>query len=185
MFLGRRLKTRLPTATPLLKPQHSDEIRKSLKQRQIKQKHYYDKHANKEELMPLKSGENVIMRHENKWKHGTIERKHESPRSYVVQTPDGRKYRRNRKHIRPTKSVPLQEETEEIFVPTYRDSYPSQTASYQNEPSSTSHQHETTEDISPSELPELKVKLPRIKETSPYKTRSGRIVKPPIRYSET
>ena len=47
-----------------------------------------------------------VMRHENKWKHGTVESRHETPRSYVVQTSDGRKYRRNRKHIRPKKSVP-------------------------------------------------------------------------------
>ena len=95
MFLGRRLKTRLPTATALLKPQHTDEIRKSLKQRQLKQKYIYDKHAGKTDLKPLQAGENVVMRHRNNWKHGTVEREHESPRSYVIQTPDGRKYRRN------------------------------------------------------------------------------------------
>ena len=93
MMYGRRLKTLLPTATPLLKPSNSDEIRSSLKQRQNKQKHYYDKHALKSDLKPLQQGENVVMRHDNKWKHGTVERKHETPRSYVVNTPDGRKYR--------------------------------------------------------------------------------------------
>ena len=116
IMYGRRLKTKLPTAIPLLKPAHSEEIRKSLKQRQYKQKHYYDKPALKSDLKPLEKGENVVMRHDNKWKHGTIERKHELPRSYVVKTPDGRKYRRNRKHLCPTKSVPIRTEPEEIVV---------------------------------------------------------------------
>ena len=130
-FLGRRLKTRLPTATALLKPQHADEIRKSLKQRQLKQKYYYDKHAGKTDLKLLKSGENVVMRHRNNWKHGTVRREHESPRSYVIQTP----YRRNRKHLKATKSLPLQEESDEELVV--------QPTSYQQQV--TSEQPETSE----------------------------------------
>ena len=110
IMYGRRLKMKLPTETPLLKLAHSEEIRKSLKQRQYKQKHYYDKHALKSDLKPLEKGENVVMRHDNKWKHGTIEWKHELPRLY------GRKYRRYRKHLRPTKSVPIRTEPEEIIV---------------------------------------------------------------------
>ena len=71
-------------------------------------------HALKSDLKPLEEGENVVMRHENKWKHGTVE--HETPRSYVVQTPDGWKYRRNQKHIRPTELVPTYVEPEEIMI---------------------------------------------------------------------
>ncbi|CAC5415254.1 unnamed protein product [Mytilus coruscus] len=39
---------------------------------------------------------------DGKWKAGKIIQKHHTPRSYVVQTSDGRRYRRNRRHIRPT-----------------------------------------------------------------------------------
>ena len=109
------------------------------------------------------------MRHQNNWKHGTVEREHESPRSYVIQTPDGRKYRRNRKHLKATKSLPLQDESDEELVV--------QPASYQQQASS--EQPETPEP------PELKVKLPESLKKAPYKTRSGRISKPPNRYSET
>ena len=181
MLYGRRLKTKLPTATPLLKPSNSDEIRKSLKQRQNKQKHYYDKHAPKSDLKPLEKGENVVMRHENKWKHGTIERKHETPRSYVVQTPDGRKYRRNRKHIRPTKSVPTYVEPEEIMI---------QQPYMHGQSGSNCNTHGTNDTTKPFELPSSEqqhdqqpTKTPEIMEKSPYKTRSGRISKAPDRYS--
>ena len=120
MLFGRRLKTKLPMAT------YTDNIKNSLKHRQSKQKFFHDKHALKYDLKPLHAGENVVMRHENKWKHGTIERTHETPRSYVIQTPDGRKYRRNRKHIRPTNSVPKHQVTEEIFTPALRYNYSDQ-----------------------------------------------------------
>ena len=58
---GRRLITKLSTATSLLKSRYEDDVRKSLKHRQSKQKHYHDKHILKQELKPLKAGENVVV----------------------------------------------------------------------------------------------------------------------------
>ena len=77
------------------------------------------------------------MRHENKWKHGTVERRHKTPRSYVVQTSDGRKYRRNRKHIRPSKSVPKRRE--ELITPALPYNY---TRSDQHKSTSDSNQRQ-------------------------------------------
>ena len=34
------------------------------------------------------------------WKPATVVKHHHTPRSYVVQAEDGRKYRRNRQHLR-------------------------------------------------------------------------------------
>ena len=40
------------------------------------------------------------MHHENEWIHATVVNKHHTPRSYIVQTPIGKFYRRNRRHLR-------------------------------------------------------------------------------------
>ncbi|VDI70566.1 Hypothetical predicted protein [Mytilus galloprovincialis] len=102
IFYGRRLKTTLPTTAPLLNVNNSQDIRRKLKERQSKQKHYYDRHS--KPLEPLQNGQKVLVHDGNKWsKHATVKRKHHTPRSYVVETADGRLYRRNRKHLRPTK----------------------------------------------------------------------------------
>jgi len=103
IFYGRRLKTKLPTTTPLLKENNTQDIRRKLKERQNKQKHYYDKQS--KPLEPLKNGQKVLIHDGEKWsKSATVKRKHRSPRSYVVQTSNGRFYRRNRRHLRPTNS---------------------------------------------------------------------------------
>ncbi|VDH93048.1 Hypothetical predicted protein [Mytilus galloprovincialis] len=103
LFLNRRLKTSLPTLLPLLMPQNvnNSEIIKKLEIRQRKAKTNYDKHCGPE-LKQLKQGDSIVMYTDGKWKAGKIIQKHHTPRSYVVQTSDGRRYRRNRRHIRPT-----------------------------------------------------------------------------------
>jgi hypothetical protein len=47
-------------------------------------------------------GDSVVMLTAGKWKPAEVTRRHDTPRSYVVQTSDDRKHRRNRKHLRPT-----------------------------------------------------------------------------------
>ena len=103
LFLNRRLKTSLPTSAPLLSPKHINvkEVQDRLKTRQKKYKEYFDKHSH--ELRPLKIGEPVVMLTGDKWSHAKVVEKHISPRSYIVKTPSGNKFRRNRKHLKPTK----------------------------------------------------------------------------------
>ena len=108
MFLGRRLKTTLPTAATLLKPCIPDPntVQQKLKQRQEKNKVYFDKHASKD-LVPLSSGDPVMMKptgKSKKWTRATVLSKHDTPRSYVVEAANGMKYRRNRIMLRATKS---------------------------------------------------------------------------------
>ena len=55
------------------------------------------KHGAKE-LTPLNNGEKVTLQHGNKWVPATVISKHHTPRSYIVQTPEGQKYWRNRRH---------------------------------------------------------------------------------------
>ena len=57
-----------------------------------------------------------MMKDENagkSWKHVKVEEKHSSPRSFVVST-SGRKYRRNRSMLKPTRSVAATENNEDI-----------------------------------------------------------------------
>jgi hypothetical protein len=97
LMMGRRLKTSLPTAAPLLKSRASDEGQRILK----KQKQYYDKH--RKELPPLQPGETVQMKHGEKWIKAKVIHKHQSPRWYVIENEQRQKYRRNRRHLRSSK----------------------------------------------------------------------------------
>ena len=55
-----------------------------------------------------------MVKHNDKWIHGSIVEKHETPRSYVVKTSNGKKYRRNRHDLKPTKSLPKDETIENV-----------------------------------------------------------------------
>ena len=113
MILGRRLKTDLPMTSPLLESANQkSENRSRMQFRKDKYKIYYDKHAGNQ-LKPLSEGENVIMQKGKEWLPATVSEKHYYTRSYIVKTDNGKRYRRNRKHLRPTKSywpVPDNEE---------------------------------------------------------------------------
>ena len=103
LSMGRRPRNKIPIATELLNPKQIDlkEVRKALDQSKKSQKHYYDaKHPR--DLPPLKAGDPVRMSPfpgTKNWVPATIVRHHEEPRSYVVDR-EGRKYRRNRQHLR-------------------------------------------------------------------------------------
>ena len=97
--MGRRLKTSLPTKVDLPKPQQSPEIQQHFQKRKEREKSYYDQYSGKE-LPPLTPGEKVSMHHENEWIQATVVNRHHKPRSYIVQTPNGKFYRRNRRHLR-------------------------------------------------------------------------------------
>lgn len=68
-----------------------------------KEKQQYDRHCGRE-LPSLHTGDVIRMQHGKQWKAATVLYKHSSPRSYVVQAPDGTKYRRNRRHLHVTKA---------------------------------------------------------------------------------
>lgn len=102
LLMGRRPKNKLPTAKELLNPvalNHS-EIRRQLQQDKTRQKHYHDRQA--DDLPPLTTGDPVRMAPypgAPKWLPATIVKHHDAPRSYIVEC-NGRKYRRNRRHLR-------------------------------------------------------------------------------------
>ena len=101
--MSRRTKTLLPTAEELLKPRVVDNVDKDIEQRKKQAKKQYDKHT--VPLPELAIGETVRLQPDfphQQWRIAKCLQK-VGPRSYLVQTEEGRKYRRNRKYLRTTK----------------------------------------------------------------------------------
>ena len=103
LLMGRRLRNDLPVMEALLQPANNSpqHISKYLIKTKEDQKKHYDKHASKE-LKKLQPGDKVRLEpwtDSREWKPVTVVRHHHSPTSYVVPTV-GRKYRRNRQHLR-------------------------------------------------------------------------------------
>lgn len=171
LLMGRRLKARLPTASKLLQPQlhRKAEVQKSLQDRQLKQKLYYDRGTR--DLPALEEGEKVRLRTEKHWQPAVVVKKHEKPRSYLVQTQDGKVYRRNRKHLIKTKESILQHShIQDSCDPVLNDYVPDEVT--------------TTPVTTPITNPELLSATPEVTAGETVKvTRSGRVVRPPKRYS--
>jgi len=68
LFIGRRLKTSLPTHADLLKTHGAQEVKEHFQKRKPKEKVNYDKHSVKE-LPPLNKGEKVSLQHGNHASH--------------------------------------------------------------------------------------------------------------------
>ena len=54
--------------------------------------------------MPLKKGDTVSFQKGRLWLPATILANTKFPRSYLITTPDGQTYSRNRRHLRPTRT---------------------------------------------------------------------------------
>lgn len=169
LFLGRRLKTDLPTTTPLLDTNNSSfkEVQMRLKTRKMMRNVNADIHCGKE-LRNLYKGEKVIMRHNNEWTPAIVHEKTSAPKSYVLQNSNGKKFRRNRRHIRPTNAniptdtKPAMEAIENNILPT--------------KPVENSVPQPTSENVNET--------VNKTNSNSPVKTRSGRIISPPLKLQE-
>ena len=103
LCMSRRPRNCLPIAKDLLMPKPYDikEVRKSLDRDKTKQKVYYDTKHDKD-LPALAPGDPVRMTPfpgTKQWLPATVVSHHDNARSYVVEY-GGRKYRRNRNHLR-------------------------------------------------------------------------------------
>ena len=100
---GHRLRTTLPTAKSLLKPEahNSQEIKRRMKEAKDEQKYYHDQRSAKD-LPLLKPGDHVRIKPNpgfKEWKAATVLEQHTSPRSYTVDTGE-RRLLRNRVNLR-------------------------------------------------------------------------------------
>ena len=111
-LMGRRTKTLLPTTKKLLLPKtiNPSAVKKGLLHQQARQKHYYDRHS--KPLSQLGMGDKVRFRKGASWVPAVITRDAELPRSYVIITPDGSSYQRNRRDLRPDFTTSVFEEDE-------------------------------------------------------------------------
>ena len=168
LFIGRRLKTDLPTTAVLLKPEphNSHEVEERIKTKKYQDKLHYDKNAGKE-LRDLYPGENAIARHDGKWTAATVVEKHTSPRSYIVQTQSGRKLRRNRRDIRPTPAKFAQRQQPDLD------------ANNEVVPSSGENLSSTSQDVSPPSDPPIDAAS-----SSTKISRSGRAIQMPKKFQE-
>ncbi|UYV62145.1 K02A2.6-like [Cordylochernes scorpioides] len=100
LLMGRRLRTSVPAIESSLMPRYldSEALQEREKRRVINQKCLYDKRHDVHSLPPLQQGDSVWIRDQRV--EGTVLHKSEEPRSYWVQTPQG-KVRRNRLHLTP------------------------------------------------------------------------------------
>ena len=103
-LMSRRTATKLPTSNPLLQPQvvTNSQVKANIKERHEKSKRYYNRKARNME--PLRPSDTIRMRMGNKWKPAQLTPVQPSqPRSYNLETEDGKLWRRNRKDILKTK----------------------------------------------------------------------------------
>jgi hypothetical protein len=100
LLFNRYIRGPLPLSTRRLVP-HVPEALPFLKERQNKQKEVHDDHC--KALTPLTEGDHILMRtdKDSEWRPGRISKVHEQPRSYIIDTPNGAKVRRNRVHLKP------------------------------------------------------------------------------------
>lgn len=107
-LMSRRTRTFLPCATSLYKPEVQTNVEIQVATKRQKAKYYYDKGA--KELPKLIVGQPVMVKvhpqqPKSEWTAGTIKQEASSPRSYIVDV-NGRKYKRNRVHLKDSKVVP-------------------------------------------------------------------------------
>ena len=99
LSMGRHLRSLLPCTTNHLIPETVcyRETQSMFQKKQAEQKSNYDKSA--VPLQPLKTGEAVRVKQECEWRPGKVIEIADTPRSYLVETPERAVYRRNRRHL--------------------------------------------------------------------------------------
>ncbi len=198
-LFNRRTKTLLPTSNQLLKLKVPVDVLEKMKFQKAKQSINYNKGA--KELGELRPGDTVRLQptrslgKSKEWLQAKVEGKVDI-RSYQVRTEDGRVYRRNRRHLRRTREVILPRE-ESVSQPLCRSSalptpanadesdqhLPATTAKptadghHPAESAGRTSVQPTQEAPAPLETAETRPSAPQQKVT-----RSGRVVKPPLRF---
>ena len=102
--MSRRLRTPVPTATPLLKPKVQQHVQRQIQHKRHLQKASYDKSA--KPLRPLSPGQVVRLKTSKGHNQlGVVTARTSHPRSYQVKSHDTT-YRRNRRHLLPVSEPP-------------------------------------------------------------------------------
>ena len=102
MFLGRKIRTGIPTRTLLTQKQQ--DIREVEIKSKLRQQMYYDQHAR--EYAELQEFQPVYVQldpNKKSWQYATVVKTltDKAPRTYLIQTSEGARYERNRRFLRP------------------------------------------------------------------------------------
>lgn len=206
-LFSRRTKTNLPTSSNLLKPSVAEDTLEKDKLRKLKQKFYYDRSAN--DLPNLQKDDVVRMQpfrlNEKTWRKAKV-LKPLGRRSYVVES-NGQLYIRNRRHLKrseeadsapaeewPTPSnhhdskvrdhlVNEQPTLKPVATKKVNQSTTSSTESNKDQPLSTTSMNQDQAKDRVNDQP-LRQQVSPTGCESQVRTRSGRLVKPPSRYTD-
>ncbi|CAC5382214.1 unnamed protein product [Mytilus coruscus] len=154
LLMNRRLRGKLPATQKQLTPKVPNIRTTRLKMKSNKIKQKNYYDIHAKKQQKFSKGQTVRYQHNNRWKPAIITKQHDQPRSYTIQTPFGNMYRRNTKHIL---------KTNENF------------------------ENVSLEDEIPYELPNEDTVIDKEKSDNseqPYTTRSGRTIRPPVRYKD-
>lgn len=104
-LMGRRTATLVPTCDSLLKPK-GYSLEKELRLMEDKRSGVAERYQNRTSLRPLRVGETVRMQpidnRTQEWKEAVVTKRLKS-RTYEVESGEGKRYRRNRQFIRPSR----------------------------------------------------------------------------------
>ena len=122
LAMGRRLRTTLPTLQSSLEPQlyDKDVIKQNDDKAKFNNKKNFDRHHGAVSLPELQPGDHVLQKldHESRWSNPARVVSQVAPRSYLIETPVGTQYRRNRRHLRLSHSLPTSSFTQNATCPT-------------------------------------------------------------------
>ena len=117
LLMGRRIQSRLPTLPSALQPKwpNSDVISENDRLAKESSTRIYNRKHGAKPLTQFEGGESVRIKTDAQkvWGNPTVVVRADTPRSYIVQSPDGSMFRRNRRHLQEI-PVPV---TECQFVP--------------------------------------------------------------------
>jgi transposase InsO family protein len=104
LLMGRKIRTTLPTLERNLQPSWPDgqRIRQKDEAEKKKQAFYYNRRHGARPLPPLQPGGNVLTKldHQKSWTApAVVTAESVTPRSYIIQTQQGARLRRNRRHL--------------------------------------------------------------------------------------
>ncbi|KAK7906802.1 hypothetical protein WMY93_015414 [Mugilogobius chulae] len=113
LLMGRKIRTTLPTLQDNLTPgwPDMDTIKQADATAKQKQAYFYNRRNGVRSLPPLNPGDTVLTKLEGQklWAMpAVVQSASSTPRSYVVETAQGERYRRNRRHllVTPSRATP-------------------------------------------------------------------------------
>ena len=185
LLMSRRLRTNLPISSSMLKPQVYDEasVKSSMLENKIDSKKLYDKSSRS--VKPLNPGDAVRVQIDSKKWSPAVVVKPENERSYVVRTPNGAQYRRNSRHIFRSNELSPCDHTAlnlKCLIDDFSNDKPTNDPSEDFkviQPTLTPNMHMS---VSPKPDKHIVDCKPDISVKPPHAvSRSGRIIKPPVR----